>query len=201
MTADANIILASTSPFRQAMLENAGVAFTARAPAIDERSVEAPLLKSDLDAPDIALVLANAKAAVVSANAPDAYVIGCDQTLALDGELLHKPADMEAARRRLLALSARTHQLHSAAVIVKGDETLWSHVETCHIRFRKLDPGFVGRHLADVGEAALSSVGAYQIEGRGAQLIEAIKGDFFAIVGLPLLPLLAQLRQLNQIDH
>jgi len=201
MTADANIILASTSPFRQAMLENAGVAFTARAPAIDERSVEAPLLELDLDAADVALVLATAKAAAVSADTPDAHVIGCDQTLALDGELLHKPEDMEAARRRLLALSGKTHQLHSAVVIVRGDETLWSHVETCHIRFRKLDPGFVGRHLADVGEAALSSVGAYQIEGHGAQLIEAIEGDFFAIVGLSLLPLLAQLRQLNLIDH
>lgn len=196
-----SLILASTSPFRRAMLENAGIDFTARASSVDERSVEAPLLESGMDAADVALVLATAKAAAVSAEMAHAHIIGCDQTLALDGELLHKPVDMEAARRRLLALSGKTHQLHSAITIVHGDETLWSHVETCHVRFRKLDPRYVGRHLAQIGESALSSVGAYQVEGPGAQLIENVEGDFFSIIGLPLLPLLARLRQLDLIDH
>ncbi len=124
-----------------------------------------------------------------SANAiPAALVIGSDQTLSLGDEIFHKPVDMEAARRHLLALSGRTHQLNSAVALVRNGETLWSHVAVARLTMRKLEPAFIGRYLARVGDKALSSVGAYQIEGEGIQLFEKIEGDYFTIVGLPLLP-------------
>lgn len=192
------IVLASGSRHRATLLANAGVDFVVEPAVIDERAVEAVLARTP--PADVAMILAEAKAAEVSARMPDAHVIGCDQVLSLDGKALHKPADMEAARRRLLALSGREHVLDSAVAIAQGGATLWRHVETATIRFRRLDPGFVGRHLAEVGPVALSSVAAYQIEGRGIQLMERIDGDFFAIVGLPLLPLLAKLRELELID-
>jgi septum formation protein len=127
-------------------------------------------------------------------------IVGCDQTLNLADEILHKIESMEEARRRLLHLSGRTHDLNSAICLVPAGDLVGADVSTCHVTFRKLDPGFVGRHLAEVGDIALSSVGAYQIEGAGIQLIEKIEGDFFAIMGLPLLPLLAKLREFDLID-
>lgn len=194
------LILASASPYRSKMLADAGLEFDAVAAEVDERAVESPLLETGADPADIASVLAQVKADEVSARRPGAVVIGCDQTLGLEGEVLHKPVDLEAAIQRLLRLSGRTHQLHSAICLMRDGALLWSHVETCNVTFRRLDPGFVGRHLALVGDKALTSVGAYQIEGPGIQLVERIEGDFFSIVGLPLLPLLAQLREFRLID-
>ncbi len=194
------IILASGSPFRRKMLEDAGIAIEQVRPEIDERAVEDAVAGSGLQASDLAQVLAEAKADAVSDVHRDALVIGSDQVLALGDEVLHKPADMEEARRRLLALSGRTHDLHSAVVLSRGGEAIWRHVSTARLTMRRLDPGFVGRHLAQVGPRALQSVGAYQIEGEGIQLFEAIEGDLFTIVGLPLLPLLAALRAEGAID-
>jgi septum formation protein len=196
----AGLILASASPFRRAMLEHAGLEVEAVRPELDERAAEAPLLATGTGPADIAEVLAAAKAEEVSARRPGALVIGCDQTLALGDEIFHKPADMEAARRHLLKLSGRTHELHSAVVLVRDGLPLWSTVRTASMTMRRLDPAFIGRHLARVGAKALSSVGAYQIEGEGIQLFERIEGDHFTIVGLPLLPLLAALRDLGAID-
>lgn len=196
----APLILASASPFRKAMLDHAGLDVEAVRAEIDERAAEAPLLATDAAPADVAEVLALAKAQEVSNRHPAALVIGCDQTLALGDEIFHKPADMEAARRHLLRLSGKTHQLNSAVVLVRAGETLWSTVQTASMTMRKLDPAFIGRHLARVGEKALSSVGAYQVEGEGIQLFERIEGDHFTIVGLPLLPLLAALRELGAID-
>lgn len=194
------IILASGSPFRKKILEDAGVEFTVERPGIDERAVEEAVAASGMTPDDLAQILAEAKAVDVSQNHPGALVIGSDQTLSLDGELFHKPADMEEARRRLLKLSGRTHQLNSAVVIALDGEAIWRHVSIAQLTMRDLDPGFVGRHLSAVGDAALSSVGGYQIEGRGIQLFEKIEGDHFTIVGLPLLPLLEKLRELGAID-
>lgn len=195
-----NLILASASPFRKALLANAGLDFTAERARIDERAVEAPLQESGATPEDVALVLAIAKADAVSENHPGALVIGSDQILSLGGEIFHKPADMEGARRHLLRLSGRTHQLNSAAAIVRDGEALWSHVGIAHMTMRALSPAFVGRFLAETGDKALSSVGAYQIEGEGIRLFEKIDGDYFAIVGMPMLPLLAALRDLGAID-
>lgn len=196
----AQLILASTSPFRQAMLRDAGLDFKAVAPDIDERAAEAPLKDSGATPQEVAEILAEAKAVAVSERYPDALVLGCDQTLSLGDEVLHKAKDMEEARRRLLALSGRTHELHSAAVLAQGGQTIWRHVSTARLTMRELDPAFIGRHLAAVGDKVLSSVGAYQIEGHGIQLFEKIEGDHFTIVGLPLLAVLKELRRLKAID-
>jgi septum formation protein len=107
---------------------------------------------------------------------------------------------MENARRHLLKLAGKIHHLNSAVVLVRDSETLWRHVAIARLTMRQLDPGFIGRHLSRVGDKALSSVGAYQIEGEGIQLFERIEGDYFTVVGLPLIPLLAALRDLGMID-
>jgi septum formation protein len=187
-------ILASGSSSRRALLKNAGLDFEVAPAELDERAAEAPLLKAGAAVEDIALALAMAKASMVSEAHAAALVLGADQMLELDGERLTKPSDMEAARRQLLQLSGKTHTLHSAVVCARDGEIVWQHVEPAHMTMRQLTPQLIGHYLAAVGPAALSSVGAYQIEGRGIQLFEKIDGDFFAILGLPLLPLLAFLR-------
>lgn len=192
------ILLASASAIRRTLLENAGIAVKAVPANIDERSVEAPL--AAFMAADIATILAQAKALEVSARHPDALVIGCDQTLSLDDEIFHKPADMDSARRHLLRLSGKTHELNSAVVLARNNDILWSHVGIARMTMRKLEPGFIGRHLASAGAAVLGSVGAYQVEGLGIQLFDEIDGDLFTIAGLPLLPLLAELRRTGMID-
>lgn len=194
------IILASSSPFRCKLLQDAGVAFDVVPADLDERALEAPLADSGTGPEDTALVLAEAKATDVSARNRDAITIGADQTLSLGDRIFHKPADMEGAREHLLALSGRTHNLNSAVVLARGGEVLWRDVFVASMTMRKLDPGFIGRHLAAVGEQALKSVGAYQYEGRGIQLFEKVEGDYFTIVGLPMIPLLDRLRRLGAID-
>ncbi|WP_185984185.1 Maf-like protein [Aureimonas mangrovi] len=194
------IVLASGSTHRAALLRNAGLAFTVSPSTLDERELEAPLERSGASPADIAEVLAEAKAVDVSERSPGALVIGADQTLDLGGAALHKPADMEEARRQLLSLSGRTHRLTSAVVIARDGEVLWRLADSADITFRKLTPPEIGRYLAKAGEAALSCVGAYQVEGPGITLMERIEGDHFTIVGLPLLPLLGKLRELGALD-
>lgn len=196
----ARIILASGSQHRAKILRDAGLEIEQKKSTLDERAMEAPLAQADVLPQDRAEILAEAKAADVSKAHTGAWVIGCDQILSLDGEVLHKVEDMEGARRRLLALSGKTHMLHSAIVLVKDSVTVWRHVSPCSMKMRNFDPGFVGRHLARAGEGVLSSVGAYQIEGHGAHLFEAIEGDLFSIIGLPLFPLLETLRREGVID-
>jgi septum formation protein len=195
-----SLILASGSAHRRALLENAGIAFAVEVATLDERALEAPLQDSGVLPEDVALVLAEAKAVDVSERHPGALVIGADQTLSLGDRVFHKPADMEEARRTLLALSGRTHRLNSAVVLAQDGVTVWRHVAIAGMTMRALDPGFIGRHLARAGDKILSSVGAYQIEAEGIQLMEKIDGDLFTIIGLPLLPLLAELRARGEID-
>lgn len=194
------IILASQSPIRRALLQSAGVDFSSDAARIDERAVEATLAGSEATSADIAEILAVAKAKETSSRHPGALVIGCDQTLSLDGETLHKCPDMESARRRLLQLSGRTHELNSAIAIAIDGEVEWRTVAVAHMSMRRLEAAFVGRHLAQTGDQILGSVGAYRIEAEGIQLFEAIDGDYFTIAGLPLLPLLGELRRIGAID-
>ena len=195
-----DLVLASASPFRQALLKNAGLSFRALPADIDERAVEAPLRDGGVGPEDTALVLAEAKALDVSGKMPGALVIGSDQTLSLGDEVFHKPADMDAARSHLLRLSGHTHQLNSAVVLARSGETVWRHVSSARLTMRPLDPGFIGRYLSRVGDRALQSVGAYQLEAEGIQLFERIEGDYFTIIGLPMLPLLATLRDRGEID-
>lgn len=195
-----DIILASKSRYRAKILADAGLNVSQHATELDERAIEAPLHDAGVVPEDRAAILAEAKAIDVSERHKDAWVIGCDQMLSLDGEILHKASSMEEARRRLLTLSGRTHMLHSAIVLARDGETVWRHVSLSSMQMRELSPEFIGRHLAEVGENVLSSVGAYQIEGPGIQLFSDIKGDMFSIIGLPLLPLLEELRRLDVID-
>ena len=195
-----SLILASASETRRRLLQEVGIAFRAVPAEIDERAAEAPLLETGATPDDLASALALVKAMDVSARHPDDLVIGADQTLDLDGERLTKPADMEAARRQLLDLSGRTHRLHAAVALVRNEEIVWQYSETAQLTMRSFLPETVGRYLALAGEPALSSVGAYQIEGPGIRLFKRIEGDYFAILGLPLLPLLDVLRAEGEID-
>lgn len=194
------IILASASPFRLAMLRNAGIETEANPSQIDERAVEEAVGEADVSPENLAWILAEAKAVEVSERVPDALVIGSDQTLSLGGEILHKAGDMEEARRRLLRLSGKTHHLNSAVVLARNGKALWGHVSVARMAMRKLDPAYIGRYLSRVGDQVLRSVGVYQIEGKGIQLFDSIDGDHFTIVGMPLLPLVAELRRLGAID-
>jgi septum formation protein len=194
------LVLASGSKIRAELMRNAGLTIDVDPANVDERAVEAPLLEAGFPPEDLASVLAEAKANDVSARRPGELVIGADQILAFEGERRTKPDDMEAARRQLLAFSGKTHELLSAVVISKGGEAIWRHVSTARLTMRTLSPAFVGHYLAEAGDDVLSSVGAYQLEGLGLQLFEKIYGDYFTILGLPMLPLLAQLRELGVIE-
>jgi len=195
-----SVILASSSEIRATLLANAGIEFDAIGADIDERAVEAPLLDANFLPEDIASVLAEAKALEVSERYPGAYVIGADQILAFGGRRWTKPESVEEARSNLLDLRGRTHELHAAVVCARDGEAVWRHVSTARLSMRNFSPQFLGRYLASIGENALSSVGSYQLEGEGVQLFDRIEGDYFTILGLPLLPLLAFLRQEGVID-
>ncbi|PCJ87247.1 MAG: septum formation protein Maf [Hyphomicrobiales bacterium] len=188
------LVLASKSPIRAALLRNAGLKIITCAANIDERAVEAALGR-DVDPEDVALVLAEAKALDVANAYPDTLIIGADQTLSCDAEIFHKAGDENELRKNLLALSGRTHALNAAIVLVKNGETLWRYNAQAHLTMRTLSPQFIGRYIAQTLPDSLQSVGGYQLEGLGAQLFEKIEGDYFTILGLPLLPLLARLRQ------
>jgi septum formation protein len=194
------IVLASGSEVRRTLLANAGVPFDVTPAALDERAAEQPLLETGASVEDIALALAMAKAVAVSEKRPEAIVIGADQMLELDGERLTKPTDMEAARRQLLRLSGRMHRLHSTVACARGGQIMWDHVESPRLTMRKLDPAEIGRYLAAAGPTVLASVGVYQLEGLGVRLFDRIEGDYFAILGLPLLPLLKFLRAERAIE-
>jgi septum formation protein len=194
------IVLASGSRARQALLANAGVAFEPIAAAIDERAAEKPLLDTEAPLDDVALALAMAKALAVGEQRPGNLVIGADQVLALDGERFLKPENVNAARRQLLRLAGKTHALHTAVAAVRSGEIVWRHAETAFLTMRSLTPAFIGRYLAAAGPDVLESVGAYQLEGHGIQLFEKVEGDYFAILGLPLLPLLQFLRGEGEIE-
>ncbi|MEP2703608.1 MAG: Maf-like protein [Roseibium sp.] len=194
------LVLASGSRIRAELLKNAGLEIDVDPASVDERAVEEPLLEAGFSPEDIASVLAEAKANDVSERRPDDLVIGADQILAFEGERRTKPDDMEAARRQLLQFSGKTHELLSAVVISRNGEAIWRHVSTARLTMRDLSPEYVGHYLAAAGEDVLSSVGAYQLENIGIQLFEKIEGDYFTILGLPMLPLLGQLRALGVIE-
>ena len=192
------LVLASSSPFRRMLMENAGLTFESQAADIDERKIEASLEGASPD--QVALTLARAKALEVSQRHSDALVIGSDQTMSLGNRVFHKPKSLGEAKENLLSLSGKTHRLNSAIAIVRDHGVLWEHVSHADLTVRPLTEAFVDRYLARVGEKAFSSVGAYQLEGEGIQLFSEIEGDYFTILGLPMLPLLDKLRELGAID-
>ena len=195
------LILASASKSRARILEGAGLAFIVEPPGLDESVMrQAVSGEKTLDPHDVAEVLARAKAEAVSELAPKAYVIGGDQMLAHGQTILTKPDSMEAARRQLLDLSGKTHTLHTAVAVATNGDTIWAETTIATLTMRKLSPEFIGRYLAVAGEEVMDSVGAYQLESIGAQLFEKIDGDYFSILGLPLIPLLDTLRREGVIE-
>jgi septum formation protein len=194
------IVLASRSAARMALLAAAGVPFTALPSSVDERAVEMPLIVGGATPAEIAAALADAKAVDVGARRPDALVVGADQTLDLDGDRWTKPASLDDAREQLARLSGRTHRLHSAVAVARHGKIAWAHGESATLTMRRLTAAAIDAYLAERGDTALTSVGAYQIEGPGIRLFEAIEGDYFTILGLPLLPLLAYLRSEGAIS-
>lgn len=188
------LILASKSAARQSLLRGAGVLFEAMGAALDEDDVKDDLAAHGLDPKAMALALAQAKA-VETSRVVEGLVIGADQTLDLGGELVGKAPDLGAARERLRALRGRRHQLHSATAAARDGELLWDDVRTATLTMRDFSDTFLDAYLARNGEAALTSVGCYQLEGEGVQLFEKIDGDYFTILGLPLPPLLRFLRE------
>jgi septum formation protein len=188
------VVLASTSQVRRALLAGAGVAHDAVGSGVDEDEAKARLLASGADPRAIASHLAEAKATKVSREQPGALVIGADQTLDLDGELFDKVDSVAEAHQRLVALRGRPHRLHSAVAAARDGVTLWRTTESPRLQMRDFSEAFLDGYLARNGAAALSSVGCYLLEGEGAQLFDRIEGDYFAILGLPLLPLLGFLR-------
>lgn len=195
-----DLILASSSASRQMLMRNAGLTFRAIPADIDERAVDARLEKEGASPDRIAVELAKAKALSVSLTHPDALVLGCDQTMSLGSRIFHKPKDMTEAHSHLMSLSGKTHRLNCGAALARNGEILWEVVTIADMTMHEFDTAFVSRHLQRVGEKILSSVGAYQLEGEGVQLFSAINGDYFTILGLPLLPLLTKLRELDMID-
>jgi septum formation protein len=186
------LILASQSRARQTLLANTGIEFEAIPAEIDERGLQKA---SGLLAPDgIAALLAREKALSVSSNHPNKFVVGADQTLALDARLFSKPAGRAQAKEQLSALAGHRHELHSAVAVASDGRILFEEVAVARMTMRRLNEAEIDTYLDAAGEAVTSSVGAYQLEGLGIHLFEHIEGDHFTILGLPLLPLLGFLR-------
>jgi septum formation protein len=190
------LVLASTSRTRAAVLRQAGVPFAIESPEVDEHTVQ----QTGGDAAVIARELAALKALAVSRRRPNAWVIGADQTLACDGALFTKPESRTAAAAQLAQLAGRTHHLHAAVTIARAGAVRWRYLASVAMTMRPLSAAEIDRYLDRIGDAATSGVGAYQIESLGIQLFERIGGDWFAILGLPLLPLLAYLRTERAIE-
>jgi nucleoside triphosphate pyrophosphatase len=189
------LILASASATRKALLQQVGLSFTAIPAVIDERGLEAAASASGADGRDIALLLAREKAVAVARDHPGAFVVGADQTLALGTELLHKPVNRADAALQLDRLRGKTHRLHAAVTLVQDNLLLWSDIQTAELTFRDFSDEDRDDVLTREGDAILASVGGYRLEGPSIRLFEAITGDYFTILGLPLLPLLAGLRR------
>jgi len=194
------IILASGSEIRQTLLRNAGVEFRAVVARVDEEAMRKGMLAEDASARDIADALAEMKAQKVSARHPDALVIGCDQVLNLQGALLTKPESRDHAREQLMQLRGKRHELLSAAVICEAGKPVWRHVGNVRLTMRMFTESYLDGYIARNWDSIRHSVGAYKLEEEGVRLFAQVQGDYFTVLGLPLLELLSYLTLRGDLD-
>lgn len=201
MAEAARLILASGSSARRTMLEAAGLSFKIIPADIDEAAIRAAMTSDNacVEASDIAAVLAAEKAVSVARAHPDALVIGSDQVLALGSRFFSKAETVAEARDTLDRLRGRTHELVSAVALAQGDDVLWHALDTARLSMRRFSDEFLGAYVNRAGDVLLRSAGGYELEGLGVQLFDRIEGDYFTILGMPLLPLLAELRQRGMV--
>jgi septum formation protein len=191
------LLLASKSAVRRALLEAAGIPVEIEPADIDERVVEA---RAGLDDAEMAAaLLAREKAKAVAGRHPGRMVLGADQTLAFGEQRFSKSNDRAGARAQLAALRGRTHTLHSGVAVVSDGAVIFEHVDAAHLTMRAFSDDFLDRYLDAAGDAAMASVGGYQLEGLGSHLFERIEGNYFTVLGLPLLPLLDWLRRAGHL--
>ena len=190
-----DIVLASGSKTRADLLRGAGLAVDIDPANVDEDAVKDSLRAEGANAAQVAEALSDLKALKVSRRHPGALVIGADQTLDCNGVWFDKPADIDHLRGHIEALSGKRHSLFAGVSVMRNGERIWGLVEPAHLTMRSLTPDFIARYVDAVGEDGLGSVGGYRLEGLGAQLFSRVEGDYFTILGLPLLPLLGFLRQ------
>lgn len=191
-----NLVLASNSTARKQLLAQTGLEFLVKPADIDERQIETSLVENGADLRTIAETLAAEKALSIGKTRSDDLIIGADQTLDFNGKPLHKPKDITEARHQLLALIGETHTLHSAVALICGPQIVWQYVADIHLTMRHVSVSEVDHLLTIEGEEILSCVGAYRLEGPMVRLFSNIEGDYFSILGLPLLQLMAGLRQI-----
>lgn len=195
------IILASGSEIRRQMLEQAGVSCVAIPPRIDETSVKSALMAEKATPRDIADSLAELKSRKISAKNPEALTIGCDQVLSFDGAILSKPVDEEDARDQLQRLRGQQHDLFSAVVICQNAEPQWRSVGHVRLTMHSFSDAFLDGYLSRNWPDVADSVGAYKLEHEGARLFSRVQGDYFTVLGLPLLETLTYLGQRGAIDR
>ena len=193
-----NIILASSSPIRKQILEDSGVIFEVVVRPIDEASIKSAMIQEGASKLSIVSTLAELKSIKVSSETPG-LVIGADQIMVFDGAIYDKPKTIEEARERLMAIRNQTHYLMGSVVVSEGGVSVWRHSSKVELKARSFTDKFIDNYINQEGEALLQTVGAYRFEKRGSQLFSSVKGDFFSVLGLPLLPLLDYLRTRNAI--
>ena len=196
---DARLVLASASRSRAALLKAAHVPFEVCPATVDEIAIRASMEAEGFAPGDTADALAELKAGRTSGRMPDRVVLGADQVLVCEGRILEKPDSPKAARAQLQSLRGKEHALVSAAVLAKDGSPIWRYQERATLRMRAFSDTFLDAYLEEEGKAVQESVGAYRLEAMGAQLFETVSGDYFTILGLPLLPLLRQLRELDML--